>query len=120
MMAPTLLHGDDGMVTALGSGGSNRIRTALFQLIVRLATGERDLEAAIRAPRIHGERGRVDFEDFFEREDEREALLRVAEDVHPWAERNLFFGGVHVARRDAKGGLSAAGDPRRAGAAIIA
>lgn len=119
MMAPILLIADDGTVTALGSGGSNRIRTALFQLVMRLAAGERDLEAAILAPRLHGERGRVDFEDFLENEDEREALLQVAEDVRPWAERNLFFGGVHIARREARGGLAAGGDARRAGAAII-
>ena len=35
-----------------------------------------------------------------------------------WA-HNLFFGGVHAVRRDARGRLDAAGDPRRGGTAVV-
>jgi len=31
----------------------------------------------------------------------------------------MFYGGVHVARREPAGGFSAAGDPRRGGVALI-
>ena len=118
MMAPSVLAAREGAVTALGSGGSNRIRTALFQVIARLVAGNGDLEEAVRAPRLHVERGHLDFEDFFA-EGERAALLDAFPDHRAWAERSMFYGGAHVARRDANGGFSAAGDPRRGGAAVI-
>ena len=37
MMAPTLILESDGAVTALGTGGSNRIRTAILQVAVASA-----------------------------------------------------------------------------------
>ena len=37
----------------------------------------------------------------------------------PGRRRNLFFGGVHAARRHPKGGVEGAGDPRRQGVAFI-
>jgi len=72
-----------------------------------------DLEAAVVAPRLHVERdGRTSFEpglaDFVQ-----------AEQTHAWPERNLFFGGVHAARRSGHGGVEGAGDPRRQGVALI-
>ncbi|HSM19172.1 MAG TPA: gamma-glutamyltransferase [Hyphomicrobiales bacterium] len=118
MMAPSVLVSRDGAVTALGSGGSNRIRTALFQVSARLLAGSGDLEALVMGPRIHVERGHVDFEDFFD-PDEREALTGAFADHRAWPERSLYFGGVHVARREAAGGVAAAGDPRRGGVALL-
>ena len=41
MMAPSLLDLPDGSVVALGSGGSERIRSALLQTVVRLVHGRR-------------------------------------------------------------------------------
>ena len=35
MMSPTLLVDDEGRVTAMGTGGANRIRTAIVQVISR-------------------------------------------------------------------------------------
>lgn len=118
MMAPTLMRGADGALCALGSGGSNRIRTAIFQVLARLVAGERHLAAAIDAPRLHVEAGHLDFEDFF-REEERGALVGDFDDHLAWSERSMFFGGAHAVRRAPAGGLEAAGDPRRAGVAVI-
>jgi len=36
-----------------------------------------------------------------------------------WPMHNLFFGGVHGVALSAAGKLSAAGDPRRGGAALV-
>ncbi|MBM3543187.1 MAG: Gamma-glutamyltranspeptidase [Alphaproteobacteria bacterium] len=113
MMAPTIILAPDGSVTALGTGGSNRIRTAILQVAVNLLDHGMDLEAAVVAPRLHVERdGRTSFEpglaDFVQ-----------AEQTHAWPERNLFFGGVHAARRSGHGGVEGAGDPRRQGVALI-
>ncbi len=119
MMAPTLILGPDGSVTALGSGGSNRIRTAILQVTVNLLDRGLDLAEAVEAPRLHVEKGgAVSFEPGLAEAD-RAALLALAPEAHAWPERNLFFGGVHAARRDAKGGMAGAGDPRRRGTAIV-
>ena len=119
MMAPTIILQKDGTVTALGTGGSNRIRTAILQVAVSLLDRGMSLEAAVEAPRLHVERdGKTSFEPGFTEHEER-ALLALGETVHAWPERNLFFGGVHAARRHSKGGVEGAGDPRRQGVALI-
>jgi gamma-glutamyltranspeptidase/glutathione hydrolase len=49
-----------------------------------------------------------------------QAKLRALEDkAHAWPQANLFFGGVHAARRRPKGDVEGAGDPRRQGVALI-
>jgi gamma-glutamyltranspeptidase/glutathione hydrolase len=118
MMAPSVLVSHDGAVTAIGSGGSNRIRTALFQISARLLAGADDLETLVARPRMHIEHGHLDFEDFFDAE-EREALTGAFPDHRAWPELSMYYGGVHVARRDTGGGFAAAGDPRRGGVAPI-
>ena len=52
MMAPSLLDLPDGSVVALGSGGSERIRSALLQTIVNLVRAQL-LQDAVTAPRVH-------------------------------------------------------------------
>jgi len=118
MMAPSVLVACDGTITALGSGGSNRIRTALFQVSARLLAGAGELDEAVAAPRLHIEHGHLDFEDLFEAKD-RDALTEAFKDHRAWPERSMYYGGVHVAQRAAKGGFAAAGDPRRGGVALI-
>jgi len=118
MMAPSVLVSRDGAITALGSGGSNRIRTALFQISARLLAGADDLETLVSAPRLHVEHGHLDFEDLFDAA-EREPLVAAFADHRAWPEPSMFYGGVHVARCEAGGGFAAAGDPRRGGAALI-
>ncbi|GAF95271.1 unnamed protein product, partial [marine sediment metagenome] len=39
--------------------------------------------------------------------------------AHGWPDVNLFFGGVHTARRSAQRGFEGVGDPRREGVAIV-
>jgi len=115
MMAPTVILESDGTVTALGTGGSNRIRTAILQVAVNLLDHGMDLEQAVAAPRLHVERdGRTSFEPGLA-EAARAELLALEEKAHAWPDRNLFFGGVHAARRHGDGGVEGAGDPRRQG-----
>jgi len=63
MMSPTILRGDDGAVTVLGTGGSNRIRSAVFQTLVRLGLDGLAPAEAVASPRMHVESGHLDFED---------------------------------------------------------
>ena len=115
MMAPTIILEPDGAVTALGTGGSNRIRTAILQVAVNLLDCGMSLEDAVEAPRLHVERdGKTSFEPGLPEAAEAE-FLALGEKAHAWPARNLFFGGVHAARRCPGGGMEGTGDPRRHG-----
>lgn len=124
MMAPTLMTSGDGALTALGSGGSNRIRTAILQVAVNLADRDMGLDDAVNAARLHVERdGMVSYEqanwDIAFNDDQRDALIDAFPDAHGWPEPNLFFGGVHATRKGGKGAFEGAGDPRREGVSMI-
>lgn len=114
MMAPTLLGNDKGHMTALGSGGSNRIRTAIFQVLVRHVLEGLPLDEAIAAPRFHFEREHLDFEDCYG-EEQRALLCEGFADRRAWPEPNMFFGGVHAVGLHGTS-FSGLGDPRREGA----
>ena len=113
MMAPTAVVGSEGPELVLGSGGSNRIRSAILQGLVNVLLFECDLPEAVTAPRMHVEGGALSFEEQGLPAPALEALLRRFPDATRFAERNMFFGGIHAV---APGPLRGAGDPRRGGA----
>jgi gamma-glutamyltranspeptidase/glutathione hydrolase len=119
MMSPTLLLAPDGAWTALGSGGSNRIRTAILQVACNLMDQGMPLDEAVDAPRIHVEKcGTVSYEDRFGPAATAQ-LLAAFPAAHGWPERSMFFGGVHAVRRHPDGRLEGTGDARRAGVSAI-
>lgn len=120
MMAPMAIEWPDGGLIMLGSGGSNRIRTALAQVAARVIDGGERLEDAVAAPRVHveGANPKVDFEDRLP-EGDRVALLAAYPEAQAWGADSMFFGGVHAVKFDAKGGFEAAGDARRAGVTLL-
>lgn len=111
-MAPTVARSSSGEALALGSPGSERIPTALHQVLlnrIRLRMSPRE---AVRHPRLHVEPG--------------DDGLRVASEpglptdevelpVRRYGELDMFFGGVTLVERDRGGGFRAAADPRRDG-----
>lgn len=118
MMAPTAVRWDDGSFAVLGSGGSNRIRTAILQVLSNLIDFEMAPEQAVNAPRLHLEGSHLDVEALLG--ESTMARLREAYPDHTaWPKRNMFFGGAHTAVRTATGALLGAGDPRRAGVSIV-
>jgi gamma-glutamyltranspeptidase/glutathione hydrolase len=117
MMAPSLVTGSDGAVTALGSGGSNRIRTAIFQVTASHVLDGLLLDEAVRLPRVHCEKGFLDIEGGVP-EGDLEALKTAFPDHRHWEGQSLYFGGVHALSRGGKGAIDGAGDPRRAGVFI--
>lgn len=119
MMCPTLIERPDGALIALGSGGSNRIRSAIFQVVIGLCLRDADLAQAVSGPRLHIEGGHLDFEDQFAPE-VAAGLRRLCPDHRAWPEPNMFFGGVHAAQLDAAGSFSGTGDSRRDGIALFA
>jgi gamma-glutamyltranspeptidase/glutathione hydrolase len=120
MMAPTVVLRDGEIELGLGSAGSNRIRSAILQTIVRVVEEGMGAGDAVRAPRLHFEGGVVQAEPGID----EEALARVEARGLPVLRRpeiNLFFGGVQaVARDSADGSLSGGGDPRRGGSVAVA
>ena len=120
MMTPSLIEGRNGEITALGSGGSNRIRTAILQVIINLIDFRMPLCEAIESPRLHFEKGLLSVEDGFD-EAELASLQGQVSNVKAWGERNMFFGGVHAAHYEPVAGhLEGAGDPRRGGICLRA
>ena len=116
MMAPTVALRDGELEAGLGSGGSNRIRSAITQALVGMLDHGLGAQAAVEAPRIHYEQGVVHAEPGVDPA-ALERLERGGYEVARWPERNVFFGGVHAVRRDLETGeLEAGGDPRRGGA----
>ncbi len=118
MMCPTIIEHDDGGVVAMGSGGSNRIRTAICQVVVQLCQRDAGLAEAVNAPRLHVEGGHLDFEDFYS-DAVRAGLTAAFPDHRAWPDRNLFYGGVHAVAMNADRSLEGVGDVRRDGTAIV-
>ena len=114
MMAPTLMFADDGRALATGSGGSNRIRSSILQVLSSLIDFDSNLDEAVARPRIHFESGQLNLEPGFE-SSVLDVLRGEFADQRRWEERNLFFGGAHAVMRDGRGRLFGAGDPRRGG-----
>lgn len=118
MMAPTVVLDGGRPVLVVGTGGSNRIRSVLLQaLLHRLAHG-RELEATIAAPRLHVEGSRLWYERVDMSDEAAEALEGAWPGATSFAERNMYFGGVHAV--EDFGVLRGAGDGRRGGAVVIA
>lgn len=117
MMAPSIARRGDGLALATGSGGSNRIRSAILQVLVNLLDLGMDVEPAVLAPRVHFESDVLSIEGGFDLAP-LAPLLRAYPRHQVWQARNLFFGGAHTAAAG-PGGWQAAGDPRRGGAARV-
>ncbi len=119
MMAPTLVITADEEYIALGSGGSNRIRSAMLQTLANLLDFRMPLRRAVCQPRIHFEDGLLSIEAGFRRGELAKLKARFPRH-RMWNEKNLFFGGVHAAYYDRqKKRYDGAGDPRRGGISII-
>ncbi len=119
MMAPTVVNRGREWRLALGSGGSNRIRTAILQVLCNILGFGQSVNDAIEAPRLHYERGVLNVEAGFS-EDIVNALTVEFDKNEFWPDRNFFFGGVHGTLIDTKRGMTGAGDPRRGGVAKTA
>jgi gamma-glutamyltranspeptidase/glutathione hydrolase len=118
MMAPTLVLHHGRPEIAVGSAGSNRIRSAILQTIINVVDRGRSAQDAVDAPRLHYENGVVEAEAGVN----AAALEEIERDgwqVVRWQAKNLYFGGVQAVARNPAGELSGGGDPRRGGVAVV-
>jgi gamma-glutamyltranspeptidase/glutathione hydrolase len=117
MMSPAVVLRQGEPLLAVGSGGSNRLRSAITQVISNVVDFGMPLADAIDAPRVHFEAGLLQVEGGI-----RDTVVRELEgagyQVNHWPGPNMFFGGAHAVARQ-NGRLVAAGDRRRGGSVAV-
>ncbi len=115
MMAPTIVLSGGRPELVVGSAGSNRIRSAIVQVIVNALDRGMKAQPAVDAPRLHFEDGLVYAEPGVDG-----AALEAAGRTLAWfREPHLFFGGCQAVEYS-HGAFSGGGDPRRGGAVVSA
>ncbi len=120
MMSPSAVLDRGEIEVGLGSAGSNRIRSAILQVILRVIEDGMEAGEAVRAGRLHFEAGIVQAEPDVD-QDGLVRLERRGVPVVRWRRQNLYFGGCQAVVRDPDSGeLSGGGDPRRGGAVTLA
>lgn len=117
MMSPTVVSRQDGAVLAMGTGGSERIRSALLTVLLRTVDLRMSAAESIVAPRMHPSTGVVQLEPGWPSETLAAFDKQLA--VNVWPAPEVFFGGVHAVMRRADGSVQAVGDPRRHGATAV-
>ena len=119
MMSPTVVLRAGRAEIALGSAGSNRIRSAIVQTVLRVVNEGLHAQEAVNAPRLHVEDDVVEAEPGVD-EAALDQLERRGWKVRRHRGRSLYFGGVQAVARDPETGeLSGGGDPRRGGVAAV-
>ncbi len=117
MMAPTVVLRDGAPLLAVGSGGANRIRSAIVQVLLNSLACQLPLDQAVEAARIHFEEGVMQVEAGNDPA-AIAALAAAGYTVNRWQTRHMYFGGAHAVARQGDG-FAAVGDPRRGGAALL-
>jgi gamma-glutamyltranspeptidase/glutathione hydrolase len=124
MMAPSMVERSDGAVAGLGSGGSERIRSAMSTVVFHLVQGA-SLADSIGAPRMHADdAGTLHVEPGLDPTVVADAERRLGIHangavVNHWSQHDFFFGGVNGVLRHADGAVEAAADARRGGAVRV-
>ncbi|HKI62933.1 MAG TPA: gamma-glutamyltransferase [Mariprofundaceae bacterium] len=116
MMAPSIFmqHGMPRLI--LGSGGSNRLRGAILQVLFRHMIDGNNIEEAVHAPRLHNEGMELDTEPGMLNDEQKQGLESLGWNIREWSQQSVYFGGVHAIAMDSRGRMTACGDPRRGGA----
>lgn len=115
-VAPTIVTVDRKPWMVIGSPGSERIVSALAQVMLRIRQGQNPLEA-VAAPRLHASlKGKVSFEAPRMRSDIPAALERAGFTVDPREAYSFYLGCVQLILRNGDEMVGVA-DPRRDGAA---
>ncbi|MHB1342782.1 MAG: gamma-glutamyltransferase [Thermoleophilia bacterium] len=119
--------GDSGDLVALGSAGSERLRSAIVQILVNMIDLDMAPQEAIDQPRLHYHREVLHAEGGTP-DTVAAALAAAGYGVNRWPVRDMFFGGAQVAKRRVARAVDhgetgttfeGGGDPRRGGTAIV-
>ncbi len=119
MMSPSILVTPDGGVVALGTGGSERIRSSMVEVALRMIDAGEALPLAVSGGRVHPEAEGLQVEPHVPRAVVAGLRAAAPGPVNVWPEPNLFFGGVNAVQRMADGSVLAVADGRRGGGALV-
>ncbi len=114
MMTPLIVLHQAQTRLVSGSGGSERIRSAILQVLNNVLDYGLTLDEAVNHPRVHLENGVLQLEAGYDPA-AADALESWGYRVNRWSRRSIYFGGAHSVQRLADGRLLAAGDNRRGG-----
>ena len=117
-MAPSMILHQDKPQIVLGSGGANRIRTAILQVISNLLDYDMHIEQAVEASRIHAEAGQINMEAGFNPDEIKRMTALPDWERIVWQNKNMYFGGVHAVVRTPAGDCFGTGDGRRNGVVL--
>ncbi|GAV19509.1 gamma-glutamyltranspeptidase / glutathione hydrolase [Mariprofundus micogutta] len=120
MMAPSIFMENGKPSLVLGSGGSNRLRGAILQVLMHHKLLGEHIEQAVQAPRLHNEGNELDIEPGLLGDYERHLLTTLGWSLREWQQQSVYFGGVHAIARRPDGNLHGCGDSRRGGAVAYA
>jgi len=113
MMCPTMISNRNGLEAVLGTGGSDRIRSAILQVVSNLIDFGMGPQNASDASRIHYSNDLLQMEPGIDRKVADDLSERYKVKMHE--EKKYYFGGVHIATLQ-----EGAGDHRRDGFLIKA
>jgi gamma-glutamyltranspeptidase/glutathione hydrolase len=119
MMSPSVLVAPDGGVVALGTGGSERIRSSLVEVMIRLIDAGQPLAMAVSGARVHPDDRGLQVEPHLGQAVIDDLRAQAPMPVNVWPEHNLFFGGVNAVQRTPDGVVRAVADGRRGGGAMV-
>ncbi len=111
MVALTIITQHSQPVLVVGSGGSNRIRTTLAQVILHYLQHDMSLSEAIHCGRMHLEGAALHAEPTIDVALESSSSIT----LNRFEAQNIFFGGVNAVSMS-----EAVADPMRGGCARIA
>ncbi len=119
MMSPSILVAPDGGVVGLGTGGSERIRSALVEVMLRMIDAGQSLADAVAGARVHLDAGGLQVEPHLPPGARAGLGERSPWPVRVWPSANVFFGGVNAVQRTPDGRVTAVADARRGGGALV-
>lgn len=116
-VAPSIVFRGRSPWLAIGSPGSERIVSAILQVLLRLQAGRAPFEA-VDAPRLHcSEHGRVSLELARMRDDIPALLASKGFEIDEREPYSFYLGCVALVMRGRRGELTGIADPRRDGSA---
>jgi len=112
LISPSLLLNKDGKVDlVVGSAGSNRIRSAIIQVLTNYLIKDMTLKESIYSSRLHLEDNQIYLEPEVDIDNKLFANKNIK--INKFNEINLFFGGVNAVTQN-----EAISDPRRGGCGL--
>lgn len=116
-VAPTIVFKGRQPWLVIGSPGSERIVSAIVQVLLRLQRGAHPFDA-VEAPRMHcSVRGKVSLEASRFRDDIPKLLSRHGFEIDARDPYSFYLGSVQLVIREPQGELMGVADPRRDGSA---